>query len=152
MNLYLEANSEIGYTPDWVEVTFDDKGKQFILTMDIRGEINYNPNKLSCRVKGYLDPWSLIDYENGEEKDLSELTDEAEIEKYNKMFLKGLRTIKNVRIGLYPVPDAQSLSDTELEELDRKITDTQGLYEYTDENGKFQSVQFTFECEDTLLL
>lgn len=106
MRLYLNAKSKnnVGYTPDWLQVTYDENGKQYELNLDIRGEIDYDPTSLSCRCKGDLIPWTLFDLDNGDEIDLSELSEE-EIEslypnkKLAEIFEKGY----NFLIGIYPV-------------------------------------------------
>ena len=75
MILYLEAESKnsIGYTPDWIQVTYNENGKQLELTLDIQGWIDYNKDCLSCRCKGELVPWTLVNLGDGEEIDLSEV-------------------------------------------------------------------------------
>ena len=41
MRLYLSAKSKlnIGYTPDWLKVTYEQDGKDFELTLDIQGDM-----------------------------------------------------------------------------------------------------------------
>lgn len=114
MRLYLNAKSKnnVGYTPDWLQVTYDENGKQYELNLDIRGEIDYDPTSLSCRCKGDLIPWILRDLDDDDEIDLSELSEE-EIEslypnkKLAEIFEKGY----NFLIGIYPVVDDTCFDD-----------------------------------------
>lgn len=54
MRLYLYAKTKTGYTPDWIQIEYIDKdtNQTVELTMDIHGEIEYNPETLNVRVKG----------------------------------------------------------------------------------------------------
>lgn len=76
MRLYLNAKSKnnIGYTPDWLKVTYtNEKGEDIELTLDIQGFTDYHTDCLNCRVKGELLPWTTCDLETGEEVDLSKI-------------------------------------------------------------------------------
>lgn len=58
MRLYLSAKTKTGYTPDWIRIKYsdDNTNEKVELTMDIQGEIEYNPETLNVRVKGELVP------------------------------------------------------------------------------------------------
>lgn len=108
MRLYLNAKSKnnVGYTPDWLQVTYDENGKQYELNLDIQAEIDYDPTTLSCRCKGDLIPWTLVDMDDGNEIDLSELPEEEfeslySNEKLAEIFEKGYGFL----VGIYPVGD-----------------------------------------------
>ena len=71
MRLYLEAESKnkVGYTPDWLKVSYYENGERMELTLDIPGDIGYDIDCLSCRCKGDLIPWVLYNCESGDETD-----------------------------------------------------------------------------------
>ena len=82
MRLYLNAKSKnnIGYTPDWLKVTYtNEKGEDIELTLDIQGFTDYHTDGLNCRTKGELLPWTTYDLETGEETDLSSIENIEEI-------------------------------------------------------------------------
>ena len=82
MRLYLNAKSKnkIGYTPDWLKVTYtNEKGEDIELTLDIQGFTDYHTDGLNCRTKGELLPWTTYDLETGEETDLSAIENIEEI-------------------------------------------------------------------------
>lgn len=82
MRLYLNAKSKnkIGYTPDWLKVTYtNEKGEDIELTLDIQGWTDYHTDGLNCRTKGELLPWTTYDLETGEETDLSAIENIEEI-------------------------------------------------------------------------
>ena len=139
MKLYLDAQSEkeIGYIPDWIRILYtDSNGIGHELTMDIQGEINYNPESLDVHVKGYLIPWR---YESKNHiKDLSGLL-EAKQEPYLDMFNSNIHKAKLITVGLYPVDD-------ELEYEDDTLTGMSGEYEYVSDN-KTELIEFSFEYE-----
>lgn len=145
MRLYLDAESKnnIGYTPDWIQVTYDEDGKHFELTLDIRGDIDYDPTCLSCRCKGELVPWTLwIDH--GDEIDLSELSEEEIDERYpnkklSEIFTKGY----NFLVGVYPVDD-QNYDDYD----DIDCLEGIGTVElYDSEEDKIYTRRFEFDTE-----
>ena len=108
MRLYLNSKSErkLGYTPDWIKIFYsNEKDEEMELTLDVRGDIDYEKDGLDCRVKGELVPWVLINCETGEETDLeadkdvaAEFTDERVFE----LFKNSL----TYRVGVYPVDDS----------------------------------------------
>ena len=150
MRLYLEAESKnrVGYTPDWLEVTFYENGKQMELTLDIHGDIGYDDKCLSCRCKGDLIPWVLYDCENGDEVDLYSMTDE-QIEKMfpDERVAKIICEGSNHRIGIYPVTNG-NYDDNEIFKRaeDDNVSDGKGSFEmFVD--GKHYNKEFEFETE-----
>ena len=111
MRLYLKAESrnKVGYVPDWIKVSYKEEGKELELTLDIRGEIDYDKNMLNCRCKGDLVPWTLYDLNTGEEKKLSELNEEE----LQKLFpISKIANIIHIgtefRVGLFPESDYEN--------------------------------------------
>jgi len=109
MKLYLSAKSKnnVGYTPDWLKVVYEEDGQDLELTLDIRGDIDYDPNTLNCRCKGDLIPWVLYNCDDGDEIILEDM-DEDEI---NEMFplkriVEILHTGTYFRLGVFPVNTA----------------------------------------------
>ena len=141
MRLYLDAESKnnVGYTPDWIQVTYDENGHHFQLTLDIQGSIDYDRNSLSCRCKGELVPWTLF-IDHGDEIDLSEMSKEEVEEKYPDeklfwIFAKGY----NFLVGVYPVDD-ENYDDTDcLEEGNGSVE-----FNVSDET---HSINFEFDVE-----
>ena len=108
MRLYLSANSKknIGYTPDWLKVTYEDNGHLCELTLDIQGSIDYDKESLNCRCKGDLIPWTLLDYDVDVEVDLYELSKESVEAIYsNKRIAEIICEGHDHRVGVYPVND-----------------------------------------------
>lgn len=108
MRLYLNAKSKShrGYTPDWLKVSYNENGINYDLTLDIQGDIDYDPECLDCRCKGDLNPWALYSLESGEDIDLSELSeDEVDamfpVSKIIEILRKGTEFV----VGVYPVDD-----------------------------------------------
>lgn len=146
MRLYLNAESKkcFGYTPDWLKVSYEDNGKEFELTLDIQGDIDYSRNGLRCRCKGDLVPWVLYDYENGSEIDLSRLP----VEEVDELFpiskiIELFRTGTNFRVGVYPVEDGEI--DLALAE-DDTFSKGDGLCEIYDGENEYVK-NFEFEVE-----
>lgn len=143
MRLYLDATSKnnIGYIPDWIQVSYKENGIQYELTLDIQGEINYDPTCLSCRCKGELTPWVLRNVDADEEINLYELgTEEYEemfpIKKIAEIFEKGFEFL----VGIYPVRYYEFINDT----LKKGI----GTVElYLSEEDKFYTRRFKFDIE-----
>ena len=54
MRLYLDAESKnnIGYTPDWLKVSYKENRQDYELVLDIQAWIDYDSKRLSCRCKG----------------------------------------------------------------------------------------------------
>jgi len=148
MRLYLSAESKnkVGYTPDWVQVSYEDEnGKGISLTFDIRGEIDYDRDTLSCRCKGDLIPWALWP-DDEDEVDLSEM-DEDELNalypvtKIIDIFNRGY----DFTVGIYPVDDTESnemLVDTDI------LINCKGKLEmYDEENDEILESYFEFGIE-----
>ena len=143
MRLYLEAKSEnnVGYTPDWIKVLYKERKAEYELTLDIQGNIDYDPTSLSCLCKGDLIPWVLFNTDTGEEEDLSELTNEEleerfPVKKLVKIFKKGI----DFCVGIYPVRYDEFTDDT----LKKGI----GTVElYLSEEDKFYTRRFEFDTE-----
>lgn len=147
MRLYLSAKSKlnIGYTPDWIKVTYEQDGKDFELTLDIQGTIDYSPGSLDCRCKGELIPWVLYDLETGDETDLYSMSDE-EIEDMfpDKRIAEIICNSANYDIGIYPICDTDE--EFALSEND-KLTNCEGCFEmYIDEEHCYTK-DFKFEAE-----
>lgn len=143
MRLYLNSKSErkLGYTPDWIKIFyFNEKDEEMELTLDIRGDIDYEKDGLDCRVKGELVPWVLINCETGEETDLeadkdvaAEFTDERVFE----LFKNSL----TYRVGVYPVDDSTNAWEDDV------FTEREGTLEVCI-NGEVLSHEFRdFEIE-----
>ena len=129
MRLYLEAKSknDVGYTPDWLKVSYQENGQDIELTLDIRGEIDYNPHTLSCRCKGDLIPWVLWNCETGEEIDLSSLPEEeVEVILPNKRIAEIICDSDTYEIGIYPVNDNDETFELAKED---ELTGCMGLIE-----------------------
>lgn len=140
MILYLDAKSKngVGYIPDWIQATYDEDGHQFKLTLDIQGWIDYDKDCLSCRCKGELVPWTLVNLEDGNEVDLSEMSEEEVEEKYPdkklfEIFAKGYDFL----VGVYPVDD-DNYDNTD--RLEKGV----GSVEFS---GKIHSINFEFDTE-----
>lgn len=144
MRLYLDAKSEknLGYTPDWLKVTYEENGTMLELTLDIQGSIDYKKDKLSCRCKGELIPWVLWNCETGDEIDLSLLTEEAlEIAFPSKRIAEIVRDSKTYEIGVYPVDENFDLAENDV------LSDCEAYFEmYVDEH-RYYKKEFKFETE-----
>lgn len=144
VRLYLDATSKkgIGYTPDWIKFTYEDKNNVIKeMTLDIQGEINYNKSKLSCRVKGDLVPWVEYDLESGDEKnyyseeDVSKIPDTKEI-------VSMLKIATDFIVGIYPVEERLE----EAAQANEEVFNGEGEIEiYLD--GQIFSRNFKFETE-----
>ena len=111
LHLFAESENNIGYTPDWIQVSYEENGKMYELNLDIQGDIDYDPKSLYCNVKGELIPWTLVELEDGDEIDLSEDTEKAEKfthQKIAELFEKGTDFL----VGIYPVDDANFYGDS----------------------------------------
>ena len=147
MRLYLSAKSmlNIGYTPDWLKVTYEQNGKDFELTLDLQGITDYSSDTLDCRFKGELIPWVLYDLETGDETDLDTLSEEERESMFSdKKIAEILYNNANYEIGIYPICD----TDEELALAeDDKLTDCEGSFEiYIDEEHQYAK-DFKFETE-----
>ena len=142
MRLYLSANTKTGYTPDWIQIEYvdDDTNQTVELTMDIRGEIEYNPETLNVRVKGELVPWML--YTDTNETNLSELSEET-AKQYEELFDKYINDASNITIGFYPVTEDYDVNENETQD---EFNNSQGEYHYI-EDGEQKEITFTFNGE-----
>ena len=150
MRLYLEAESKnkVGYTPDWLKVTFLENGKQMELTLDIQGDIGYDDKCLSCRCKGDLIPWVLYDCENGDEVDLYSMTDE-QIEKMfpDERVAKIICEGSDHRIGIYPVTNGDCDDEKVFEKAEEDtVNNCKGFFEMFINDKCFEK-EFEFETE-----
>ena len=144
MRLYLDAKSKnnIGYTPDWIKIDYEENGTLYTLTLDLQGDIDYNEDTLSCRYKGGLIPWTLYDNETGNEYDLSEM-DEDELESIMpfEKIISIIENGSNYVVGIFPVFE----KDFYLVEYDA-LSDCHGSISiYHD--GKEITKEFVFETE-----
>lgn len=143
MRLYLdsETTKNIGYTPDWIKIFyFNEKEEEVELTLDIRGEIDYENDGLDCRVKGELVPWVLYNCETGEEIDL-EADEEAAAEFTDEKVFELFKNSDGYTLGIYPVDD--STNDWE----DDVFTEREGTLEVCID-GEILSHEFRdFEIE-----
>ena len=106
MRLYLNAESKnkVGYTPDWLRVSFYKNGERMELTLDIQGDIGYDEDCLSCRCKGDLIPWVLCNCESGDEIDLYSLADkEIDYMFPDERIARIICESEDYEIGIYPV-------------------------------------------------
>lgn len=87
MRLYLSADTKekIGYTPDFIHVSFTEGGADYRLTLDIISEIDYMPDTLDCRCKGDLEPFELFNLTTGEDVDLEAIEDIEEVFSIKKL-------------------------------------------------------------------
>lgn len=147
MRLYLSATSmlNIGYTPDWLKVTYEQDGKYFELTLDIQGEIGYSPDSLDCRCKGELIPWVLYDLETGDETDLYSLSNE-EVENIlpDIKIAEIICNSENYEIGIYPVCDTDEVFSWAEND---KLTDCNGCVEIYIDEEHYYIKDFKFNVE-----
>lgn len=87
MRLYLSADTKekIGYTPDWIRVSYTEGGTDYELTLDIFSEIDYMPDTLDCRCKGDLEPFSLVNRTTGEDVNLEAIENIEEVFSIKKL-------------------------------------------------------------------
>ena len=147
MRLYLSAESKnnIGYTPDWMKVNYEKDGNPMVLTLDIQGDIDYDPNTLSCRCKGELIPWVLYDCETGDETDFSALSEkEIEVLLPAAKIAEILDSNNVYEIGIYPVDDSDEIF--ELAEEDT-LSNCEGRLEMYVDDDHYCTKDFEFEVE-----
>lgn len=150
MRLYLNAESKnkVGYTPDWLRVSFYENGERMELTLDIQGDIDYDENCLSCRCKGELLLWVLYNCESGDEVDLNSLSDK-EIDAIfpDERVAKIICESEDYEIGIYPVTNG----DSDDEEVFRKaeddsLTNCKGSFEmFVDDEHYYKDFEFETE-------
>jgi len=140
LQLYAKSQKGYAYVPDWIQCYVenpDDPDEYILLTMDIAGTTNYDKPDLDCQTKGELVPWTYWDED--EEYDLSDLTAE-QAEPYLLAFNKALENADDIRIGISPINNYPDYT------LDR-FSGGEGTYEFKDENGHYQTIDFSFDCE-----
>jgi hypothetical protein len=146
MRLYLNAKSKnnIGYTPDWLKVSYAEDRQNFELTLDIQGDIDYDPNSLDCRCKGDLIPWVLYNNTNGSEIDLYDLSEEEVNEMFPiKRIAELLRMGTEFIVGIYPVNDSEENLILCNEDT---FSDCVGTCELYDGENDYE-IRFEFETE-----
>ena len=147
MRLYLSAKSKlnIGYTPDWLKVTYEQDGKDFELTLDLQGITDYSSDTLDCRFKGELIPWVLYDLETGDEVDLYSQSDEFITMFFpDKKIAEIIYNSENYDIGIYPICDTDEGFALA---ADDRLTECEGSFEmYIDEEHQYAK-DFKFETE-----
>lgn len=121
MRLYLNAKSKnnIGYTPDWLKVTYtNEKGEDIELTLDIQGFTDYHTDGLNCRTKGELLPWTTYDLETGEEVDLSKIENIEEIYSVEEL-LNIIQNGDDHVIGIFPADTSEKgIAEAEKDEVE----------------------------------
>ena len=142
--LYAESKNNIGYTPDWLKVTYEEDGEQFDLVLDIRGEIGYDKEKLNCRCKGELIPWVLWNCETGDEIDLGSM-DEEEVNAMfpDKRIAELICNSETYEVGIYPVGDDEVFELAE----DDKLSNRKGTFEMYVDADHYYEKEFEFEVE-----
>jgi len=108
LNLKAESKTGVGYTPDWLKVSYRESKEDFELTLDIWGETDYDRNGLNCRTKGDLLPWTLVNLTTGEETDLSVLSKEEmekkfPVEKLADILHRASAEEQIFTVGIFPV-------------------------------------------------
>lgn len=144
MRLYLNAKSKnkIGYTPDWLKVTYTNgKGEDIELTLDIQGWTDYHTDGLHCRVKGELLPWTTYDLETGEEADLSKIEDIEMLYSVEEL-LNIIENGMNHIIGVFPADTSEEgiAAAEEVDEEDLEYGEAELIW------GE-REVHFMFETE-----
>lgn len=151
MRLYLEAESKnkVGYTPDWLKVSFYENGDRMELTLDIQGEIDYDENYLSCRCKGDLIPWVLQNCESGDEINLYSLTDkEVEAIFPDERVAKTIYESEDYEIGIYPVTNGDCDDDEIFKRAkDDSMSNYKGSFEMFVDEEHYYHKDFEFETE-----
>ncbi len=143
MRLYLVAKSKnnVGYTPDWIKVQFEEDGKAYELVLDIQGETCYDNTCLSCRSKGELIPWSFWS-EDGGDIDLYEWPEE-EVEAMfsDQKVAEIICSSYHFEVGVYPTDDNFEKAEHDV------LSECNGSIEiYIDEEHHYFK-EFEFETE-----
>lgn len=147
MRLYLSAESKqnIGYTPDWLRVQYNQDDKELELVLDIQGSIDYSPDTLSCRCKGELIPWVLYDLETGDETDLSSLSvEDLELMWPDKKIADIICNGRIYEIGIYPVDDSDEVFELAEEDV---LTNCEGCFEMYIDKDNHYNIDFKFDTE-----
>lgn len=148
MRLYLSADTTTGYTPDWIQIEFQDPEHPqglTTLTMDIRGTIDYDPDTFNVRVKGELVPWMIVE-PDGKETDLSE---RSNTDTYINLFNKYIQKAYSIMVGVAPTDDAEFEEIEEFKELceNEIFTNCVGTYDFLGEDGSVGFTSFQFDAE-----
>ena len=151
MRLYLSAESQnkVGYTPDWLKVSFYENGERMELTLDIQGDIDYDKYCLSCRCKGELIPWVLYNCETGDEIDLYSLKDERVEDIFpDERVAKIICESEDYEIGIYPVTNGDC-DDKEIFKSaeEDSVSNCKGSFEMFIDDEKYYQKDFEFETE-----
>ena len=151
MRLYLSAESKnkVGYTPDWLKVSFYENGERMELTLDIQGDIDYDEECLSCRCKGELIPWVLYNCETGEEIDLYSLTDERVEDMFpDERVAKIICESEDYEIGIYPVTNGDCDDKEIFKRAENDIlSGCKGSFEMFIDDENYSLKDFEFETE-----
>jgi hypothetical protein len=141
MRLYLNAKSKnkIGYTPDWLKVTYtNEKGEDIELTLDIQGFTDYHTDCLNCRTKGELVPWITYDLETGEETELHEIANIEMLYPEDRL-LDIIENGMNHRVGIFPADTSEEgIAEAEKDEVE---------YGEAELMWGERTVNFTFDTE-----
>lgn len=155
MRMLLEANSanQISYTPDWIQLSYEDEGKTYELTLDVRGDISVpyyaDDKKMICRAKGNLVPWVLTD-EEGNEANFNEFTFDIIKQCFPESRILKLFKKSTILVGFYPLPNLDSTLQDMFEKVGKDIiSDGKGKVEFFID-GKTQSYEFKFDSEVNL--
>ena len=147
MRLYLKAESKnkIGYTPDFIQVSYEENETVYELDFDIQGWVDYDNDGLDCRCKGELTPWVLRNVDTDEEINLYEL----ETEEYEEMFpTKRIAEIFEngfeFLVGIYPV------NDETFEDNDTVSEGTGKIELYFEDEDRYYSKEFSFDTETSI--
>ncbi len=150
MRLYLNAESKnkVGYTPDWLRVSFYENGERMELTLDIQGDIGYDENCLSCRCKGELIPWVLNNLESGDEVDLYSLADnEVDAMFSDERVAKIICESEYYEVGIFPVTNGDCDDEEVFERAEEDdVSNCKGSFEMF-VSGKCYEKEFEFETE-----
>lgn len=151
MRLYLSAESKmgIGYTPDWLKVPYREGNEEFVLTLDIWGETDYDRNGLNCRTKGDLLPWTLVNVTTGVETDYGMLSQEEAgklfpMEKLAEILHRASAEERALTVGIFPVNCTNTRqASVYAEDVVSNGTGTCKLHD----SDKVYEIQFRFETE-----
>lgn len=147
MRFYADGVSAkgIGYIPDWVRWHFVENGIEYLLTLDLGGDVDCCRDKFSCRIKGDTTPWELIDVTNDRVYDLTEKENEDLCNSFSNSRIK--ETLENAYgfvVGICPFDNENPLADEDT------VSDCKGeinvYISEGDEAGEYIK-QFDFEAE-----
>lgn len=149
LNLNAESKTGVGYTPDWLKVSYREGKEELELTLDICGETDYDGNGFNCRTKGDLLPWTLVNLTTGEETDLSKLSKEEvdkkfPVEKLAEILHRASSEERVFTVGIFPVNCTNS-GQASVYKAD-VISKGEGSCEFHDGN-KVYEIKFRFDTE-----